>query len=58
MRRYMWLAVAVAAVVGAGGAALWFAAPAPPEVPPEEQSYADIERAEYERWMQSLGYTQ
>jgi hypothetical protein len=54
----MWLAVAVAAVVGAGGAALWFATPAPPEGPPEEQSYADIERAEYERWMQSLGYTQ
>lgn len=43
-----------------GGVGVWykFARPEPPKPPVDERSYEEIERAEYEKWMQDLGYTE
>ncbi len=47
------------ALVG-GGVGAWykFASSEPPAPPVDERSYEEIERAEYEKWMQDLGYTE
>lgn len=60
MRRRALFAIPALVVLAGGGAAAWWASrPAPPPPPPaEERGYKDIERPEYEKWMQDLGYTE
>ncbi len=46
-------------LVGCGAALWWKLRPAEPEKTPEsEQQYKDIERGDYEKWMQEIGYTE
>jgi hypothetical protein len=57
-RRIAW--VVGAALVAAAGAWAWHALrPEPPPPPPAaDRAYEDIDRSEYEQWMQDLGYTE
>jgi hypothetical protein len=59
MRR-RWIAglVGAALVVGASLFAWRATRPEPPPPSSTERRYEDIDRAEYERWMQDLGYTE
>ena len=48
-------------VLGTGAGAGWWAsrpAPAPAPESAADQEYQDIDRADYEAWMQELGYTE
>lgn len=47
------------ALASTGAMAWWKLRPAdPPPAPTAERGYDDIQRDEYERWMQDLGYTE
>ena len=61
MRRRRIVVGAAVFLVLLGGAGAWyqFLRPDPkPPAPVEERSYEEIERADYEKWMQDLGYTE
>lgn len=59
MRKPLILIACLLLAAGSGTAAWWKLRPAPPPTPAaDEQSYKDIERPEYEKWMQDLGYTE
>ena len=60
MRKPLVLAIGLAFVAGSGALAYLKlrAEPEPPPAPSSEKSYEDIERPEYEKWMQDLGYTE
>jgi uncharacterized iron-regulated membrane protein len=57
VRRYVLLACLLVAA-SAAGAWAWKKAQPPPVSPVaiEEQKFSDVDRAEYEKWMQALGY--
>lgn len=44
-------------LAGGGGIAWWKLRPAPPAAP-DERTFEDIPKDEYEQWMQDLGYTE
>jgi hypothetical protein len=58
MRKPLALALGVALVVGTGTIAYLKLRPTPEPPPAREKSYEQIERPEYEKWMQDLGYTE
>jgi hypothetical protein len=60
MRKRLVIVLGIAVVAGTGTVAYVKLRP-PPEPPPgesAEKSYEDIQRPEYEKWMQDLGYTE
>ncbi|MES2638766.1 MAG: hypothetical protein V4850_04770 [Myxococcota bacterium] len=59
MRKTLLLGLALVAVAGSSAFAYWSLLAEPePVVVPVEQKYEDIQRGEYEKWMQDLGYTE
>ena len=58
MRKVLILGGSLVAVLGTGAVAYWKLRPEPPPPAAVEQKYEDIQRAEYEKWMQDLGYTE
>ncbi len=59
MRKPLLLGLGLVTIVGSGALAYWRLRPEPePLAVPVEQKYEDIQRAEYEKWMQDLGYTE
>jgi len=58
-RRRIFVASA-ALVLALGGVGAWYGLThkAPPPKPVDERSYDQIDRADYEAWMQDLGYTE
>ena len=59
MRKPLVLALGLAIVAGSGVLAWRALRPAePPPAPAVEKTYDQIERPEYEKWMQDLGYTE
>lgn len=60
MRRRVIAGVVGAVLLVGAGVFAWRATrpPAPPPTPSAERTYEDIDRGEYERWMQDLGYTE
>lgn len=59
MRRIWLLGLGLVGAAGTSAVAYWRFAPEPePTAAPVEQRYEDIQRAEYEKWMQDLGYTE
>jgi len=52
-------ALAASVLLVAASAAGWWLTRPPPEPPKvaEDQTFEDMDRAEYEAWMQELGYT-
>ncbi len=59
-RRRLLLGTTVALALVGGGVGAWyrFGRPEPEKPPVDERSYEEIDRAEYEAWMQDLGYTE
>jgi len=53
------LALSLLVLGGASGLAAWWllGREEPVSPPPAERGYGEIDRAEYEKWMQDLGYT-
>jgi hypothetical protein len=59
MRKALLLGLLLVGVAGSGAFAYVELKPAPPPPPaPAEQSYDQIKRDAYEKWMQDLGYTE
>lgn len=58
MRKVLILGGSFVAALGSGALAYWQLRPEPPPPVAVEQKYEDIKRAEYEKWMQDLGYTE
>ncbi len=59
MRKPLVLALGLALVAGSGALAYLKLRPAPEPAPmAAEKAYDQIERPEYEKWMQDLGYTE
>ncbi|MDP2307265.1 MAG: hypothetical protein Q8P18_14660 [Pseudomonadota bacterium] len=59
MRKALLLGLGLVGVAGSSAFAYWRLLPAPEPPPvPVEHNYEDIERGEYEKWMQDLGYTE
>lgn len=60
MKKRLLVAIgATFALAGTGAVAWWKLRPVePPPAPAAERGYNDIQRDEYERWMQDLGYTE
>lgn len=53
------MTVCVVAVVAVAGFFAWSSTrPEPAPTPPADRRYEDVDRAEYEAWMQDLGYTE
>jgi hypothetical protein len=53
------LGVGAAVLVAGGGAVAWKRLhPPPPPPKPEERTFEQIPKDEYEKWMQDLGYTE
>lgn len=58
MRKPLFIALLLILALAGGGAAWWTSRPKPPPPAPEERTYEQIDRAEYEAWMRELGYTE
>jgi hypothetical protein len=56
-RRLIAVLLGVALLAGVGAAAWRYTRPEPPP-PVQDRTYQDVDRAEYEAWMQDLGYTE
>lgn len=57
--RLLFPVIGTLAASAAGAGWWWTHRPAPPKAEPvADKSYEDVDRAEYEKWMQELGYTE